>query len=103
MGKEWTTTHLTDTQTNYITYLTDNFIKYHKHDKHTQWSKKQIRKLKRHLPENGVIVKCDFIEHIVHERDTETSQSLFGKRQSQFLSVVLWYWKTEANGETKVG
>ena len=67
--------------------------KFQEHSTHVNWSKKQMRKLKHHLPPDGIILKCDFIENLSHIRSVETSQSWFGRRQSQMLSVVVWYWK----------
>ena len=73
------------------------------HDKHVKWSKKQMRKLKRHLPADGIIIKADFIENLSHIRATETSQSWFGRRQSQMLTVVVWFWgESKKDGRRKV-
>lgn len=45
-----------------------------------------------------VIVKADYIQNISHSRGKETSSSYFGKHQSQFLSLVVWYNKKNSDG-----
>jgi hypothetical protein len=96
MGKEWSTVTFNNTRQEYREILENKFETFENHRYHTEWSKKQMRKLKKHLPKNAIIIKCDFIENIAHERGAATSQSHFGKRQTQFLSVVLWHWVTDA-------
>ena len=44
------------------------------------------------LPRNQVLIKADFIQNIAHSRGRETSQAYYGKRQTQFLCFVVWYW-----------
>ena len=84
MGKEWSTVTNTNTRQEYREILEDKFETFENHRYHTEWSKKQMRKLKKHLPKNAIIIKCDFIENIQHERGAETSQSHFGNVKHSF-------------------
>jgi hypothetical protein len=68
------------------------------HDTHNIWHKKQMAKLLNELPVGEVVVKCDYIQNINHSRGRETSSAYYGKRQTQFLSMVVWYNKVNADG-----
>ena len=103
MGKEWLTIEHKDTRQDYMNTMKIKLEKFAEHDKHVTWSKKQMRKLKRHLPADGIILKCDFIENLAHIRAAETSQSWFGRRQTQMLTAVVWFWGiSKKTGQKKV-
>lgn len=68
------------------------------HTKHVIYHKEQLMRLHDNFPHDSIIVKCDFIQNILHGRGRETSQAYFNKRQSQFLSFVVWYWKETTPG-----
>lgn len=69
-----------------------------KHHQHSQWHKRKVAELLANLRPGEVYIKFDYIQNIVHERGAETSSSYYGKRQTQFLSFVVWYCKKDANG-----
>jgi hypothetical protein len=62
------------------------------HSEHVIYHKSQARTLLEGLTDDEIIIKCDFIQNIVHSRGRETSASFYGKRQTQFLSFVVWYF-----------
>jgi len=68
-----------------------------KHHKLVLNHKKHLRHLLENFKQDEVVIKCDFIQNIVHLRGRETSQSYYGKRQTQLLSFVVWYY-VEENG-----
>jgi hypothetical protein len=63
------------------------------HDAHVVYHKHQMEQLLENFPPHSVLIKADFIQNIVHGRGQETSQSYYGKRQSQFLVFAVWYRK----------
>jgi hypothetical protein len=68
------------------------------HHDHVIYHKEQMRDLLAHLSRDEIVIKADFVQNIVHSRGRETSQAYYGKRQTQFLSFVVWYYTFE-NGE----
>lgn len=62
-----------------------------RHNRHNEHHKAQMWQLQENLPDRAVIIKADFIQNIVHSRGQETSQSFYGKRQTQFLCFTVWY------------
>lgn len=66
--------------------------KFNEHDKHVQHHRDQKQILFDTCKSDEVIIQTDFIQNICHSRGRETSQSYYGKRQTQFLSFVIWYW-----------
>lgn len=65
------------------------------HERHVNHHKAQFRQLRDNLGENEIIIQADFIQNIAHSRGRETSASYYSKRQTQFLSFVVWYRGTE--------
>lgn len=72
---------------------------YVEHCIHVLYHKEQMRLLHLNFPPNSVIIKCDFIQNILHGRGRETSQSFYNKRQTQLLTFVIWYKKRNEGGE----
>lgn len=68
------------------------------HDEHVEYHKDQIAHLLEHFGNYEVVIKADFIQNIVHNRGREISSAHYGKRQSQFLSFVIWYRTQAADG-----
>lgn len=68
------------------------------HDDHVVYHKSQLRHLMDNFAHDEIIIKLDYIQSIVHSRGRDTSQNYYNKRQSQFLSTVIWY-KTKEDGE----
>lgn len=71
------------------------------HDNHVNYHKKQMEILLENLSYGEIVIKCDFIQNIVHSRGRETSSSYYGKRQTQLLSCVIWYIQRHPNGTDK--
>ena len=82
----------------FLQLMVDEMSAYMQHDEHNEWHKHQMGILLNNFKLGHVIVKCDFIQNIVHSRGQEVSSAWFGKRQTQFLSFVVWYTKQNANG-----
>ena len=72
---------------------------FNKHCDHVAYHKDQMRILHDNFPHDSIIIKCDFIQNIVHGRGRETSQSFYNKRQSQLLTFVIWYWEQDGDGQ----
>lgn len=72
------------------------------HDRHNIYHKDQMDQLLENFHENTIIIKADFIQNIVHGRGQETSQSYYGKRQTQFLCFVVWYKTRDDDGNVKL-
>jgi hypothetical protein len=66
-----------------------------KHAEQVIYQKKQMRELHTNFKPNEIIVKADFIQNISHSHGCETSQSYYGKQQTQFLVFVVWYWNAD--------
>lgn len=75
-------------------------LAFNKHHRHALFHKNQMRYLLENFGEDEVVISCDFIQNIVHTRGRETSQSYYGKRQTQFLTFTIWYY-AEEEGEMK--
>lgn len=74
---------------------------FNKHHDHVLYHKEQMESLMQQLEQHEVIIKSDFIQNIVHSRGQETSQSYYGKRQTQFLTFVVYYI-AEVDGELQL-
>lgn len=68
------------------------------HNDHVVYHKDEMMRLHDVFPHDSIILKCDFIQNILHGRGRETSQSYYNKRQTQFLSCVVWYWQRTSSG-----
>lgn len=67
-------------------------IAFNKHQDHVEHHRAQKAALFDKFTADEIIIQTDFIQNISHMRGRETSQSYYGKRQTQFLSFVVWYW-----------
>lgn len=67
-------------------------LAFNKHQAHVEHHCDQKAVLFKTFKKNHIIIQTDFIQNISHIRGRETSQSYYGKRQTQFLSFVIWYW-----------
>ena len=97
-GLYWTNQMIAGTRRKFMEGMIEEMREFVTHDNHVVYHKEQLRTLLRDFKSNELVIKADFIQNIVHSRGTETVQSYYGKRQSQFLSFVVWCKGT--NSET---
>lgn len=71
------------------------------HSDHVIYHKRQMRTLLERFSHTDLVIKCDFIQNIVHSRGRETSQSFYSKHQTQFLSFVVWFYNPVDGEMTK--
>lgn len=90
-GIYWVTEQEHATREQLMANMRQEMAEFHIHDNHVIFHKTQMRELLQTFAHDEIIVKADFIQNIVHSRGRETSQSYYGKRQSQFLVFVVWY------------
>lgn len=90
-GIYWTNEEMVEHRSTMLTTLKKEMSSFAKHSEHVQYSKEQMQNLQDQFGQTEVIIKADFIQNIVHHRGQETSQSYYGKRQTQFLCFVVWF------------
>lgn len=90
-GTYWTNEQYLGTRKKMVKSIRREMRHLKKHDDHVIFHKRQLQKLLEHRPPRSLVIKCDFIQNIAHSRGCETSQAFFNKRQTQFLSFVVWY------------
>lgn len=91
-GLYWANEEIIEPRSNMIKSFKTEMKSFRAHSDHVEHSKEQLRHLHDHLQHDEIIVKADFIQNIVHDRGRETSQSYYGKRQTQFLCFVVWFY-----------
>lgn len=87
----------TGTRAQYMSAMHKEMEQHVAHDSHVIYHKEQIRALLENFKQNEIVIKADFIQNISHIRGRETSASFYSKRQTQFLSFVIWYKVKENN------
>ena len=80
--------------------LRKEMLAHNEHERHVIFHKEQVASLLENFATNEIVILADFIQNIAHSRGRETSQSYYSKRQTQFLSFVI-YRKHKVNGEVK--
>lgn len=84
------------TRTDLMKSAKDEMMFFTAHDEAAKQHKLQISHLMENIPLNSIIAKADFIQNIVHDRGTETSQVHFffftfqNGKLSYFLLELLW-------------
>ena len=71
-------------------------VAFERHENHVNHHKQQLRNLLERFRRNELVLKCDFIQNIAHSRGRETSAAYYSKRQTQFLSFVIWYHQDDS-------
>lgn len=97
-GTTWVDEVENGTRSDFMQLARDEMETFDKHHEHCQWHKRKVTELLANLRPGEVYIKFDYIQNIVHERGAETSSAYYGKRQTQFLSFVVWYCKRDHNG-----
>lgn len=78
-----------------VEILKEEALAFNQHHRHVLFHKDQMRHLLDNFREDQMVISCDFIQNIVHSRGRETSQSYYGKRQTQMLAFTIWYYAKE--------
>lgn len=97
-GLFWVNVENNETRSQLMQTMVNEMTCFQAHAQHVHYHKRQMRDLLENFGERELIIKADFIQNIVHDRGRETSQSYYGKRQTQFLSFVVWY-RVRVDGE----
>lgn len=77
-----------------VTYEVQTFAA-HIHE--VKWFKCQFGKLKTELQFNAIIIRWDYIENYVHDKNYSISSQHFGKKQSTLLVATVWFWDSVYN------
>jgi hypothetical protein len=99
-GRYWTNELYIGSREQLMQTMVKEMETFAEHTEHVIYHKRQMRDLLANFSQTDVIIKCDFIQNIVHSRGRETSQSFYSKRQTQFLSFVIWCY-VSVNGVMK--
>lgn len=99
-GIYWTDETVTESRADMMATMQKEMSTFAAHSQHVTYAKEQSRSLLENLPHDEIVIKADFIQNIVHDRGRETSQSYYGKRQTQFLCFVVWYYSFSAGVPT---
>lgn len=93
-GLYWYDEEHQGTRTKFMVTLKEEMLAFNKHQHHVDHHRDQRALLFKFFTREEIIIQTDFIQNISHIRGRETSQSYYGKRQTQFLSFVIWYWSS---------
>lgn len=91
-GLYWYDEEHQGTRKDMMTTFKKEMKKFNDHDQHVIHHREQKQALFDSCSTDDIIIQTDFIQNIAHYRGRETSQSYYGKRQTQFLSFVIWYF-----------
>ncbi len=97
-GLCWTNEQYLGTRAQCMHTMQEEMRTFREHEAHVIYHKAQTRHLLETFAENEIVIKSDFIQNISHTRGRETTQSYYGKRQTQFLSFVVWYYALDETG-----
>lgn len=90
-GQHWIDEPHNTSRITLMRYWRQQMREFETHNSKNELIKDVLFHLKHNLPLGHVLIKGDFIQNFVHQRNAESAESHYNRRQTQLLVFVVWY------------